>query len=445
MESKMKAVEGWKTKQLRELADIRVSNVDKKFSNREKPVKLCNYMDVYTNQYVSDKIQFMEASATAAELERFGLNKDDVIITKDSETPDDIGISAVIVEQIDNLVCGYHLALIRPNTEQVDSIFLAKQLSTARVARFFALHASGSTRYGLPVSTIETVEIPTPPKSEQSKIAEILSTVDRAIEQTEALIAKQQRIKTGLMQDLLTSGIDEHGNLRSEETHKFKDSLLGRIPVEWEVVETKKVCSLITKGTTPKFRSSASPRYSIPYLRVQNLTFSGQINFSEEIAFIDDDTHEGELARSRVFPGDVLQNIVGPPLGKIGIVPSDYPEWNINQAIALFRPNEAVSSKFLCHWLQVPATQTWFDINSKKTSGQQNLTLEHCQQLPIVLPSLDEQNRICLLLECLVVSQRNGESELSKLCSLKTALMQDLLTGKKRVTDLLNDTEAGGV
>ena len=74
-----------------------------------------------------------------------------------------------------------------------------------------------------------------PSKPEQTKIAEILSTVDRAIEQTEALIAKQQRIKTGLMQDLLTRGIDEHGNLRSEQTHKFKDSPLGRIPVEWEV------------------------------------------------------------------------------------------------------------------------------------------------------------------------------------------------------------------
>ena len=71
-------------------------------------------------------------------------------------------------------------------------------------------------------------------KAEQAKIAEVLSTVDRAIEETEALIAKQQRIKTGLMQDLLIRGIDEHGNLRSEQTHKFKDSPLGRIPVEWE-------------------------------------------------------------------------------------------------------------------------------------------------------------------------------------------------------------------
>jgi type I restriction enzyme S subunit len=239
----MTAVEGWETKQLRELSDIRVSNVDKKFYAREKPVKLCNYMDVYTNEYVTDRIQFMEASATSAEIDRFSLKIGDVIITKDSETPDDIGIPAVIAEQIKGLLCGYHLALIRPNKDNLDSIYLAKQLSTARVARYFALHASGSTRYGLSISAIESVEIPTPPKPEQIKIAEILSTVDRAIEQTEALIAKQQRIKTGLMQDLLTRGIDEHEtsapnkptNSKTRRLARFRRSgrlnSLGKIPI----------------------------------------------------------------------------------------------------------------------------------------------------------------------------------------------------------------------
>ena len=83
--------------------------------------------------------------------------------------------------------------------------------------------------------SLKIFRLSTDQKPEQTKIAEILSTVDQAIEQTEALIAKQQRIKTGLMQDLLTRGIDENGNLRSEDTHEFKDSPLGRIPVEWEL------------------------------------------------------------------------------------------------------------------------------------------------------------------------------------------------------------------
>ena len=87
---------------------------------------------------------------------------------------------------------------------------------------------------------------------EQSKIAEVLSTVDRAIEQTEALIAKQQRIKTGLTQDLLTRGIDEHGNIRSEKTHKFKNSPLGRIPVEWNPMPFGSCGQWFSGGTPSK-------------------------------------------------------------------------------------------------------------------------------------------------------------------------------------------------
>jgi type I restriction enzyme S subunit len=105
----------------------------------------------------------------------------------------------------------------------------------------------GTTFAEISKTALSSVELTFPSsKPEQTKIAEILSTVDRAIEQTEALIAKQQRIKTGLMQDLLTRGIDEHGDLRSEQTHQFKDSPLGRIPVEWDHKELGNV-AFVTK------------------------------------------------------------------------------------------------------------------------------------------------------------------------------------------------------
>ena len=116
-------------------------------------------------------------------------------------------------------------------------------------------------------------------KKEQEKIAEVLSTIDRAIAQTEAIITKQQRIKTGLMQDLLTKGIDENGNIRSEATHEFKDFAIGRIPIEWDTLKAKDVCLLITKGTTPKQRDRENDNYPIPFLRVQNITFDSVIDF----------------------------------------------------------------------------------------------------------------------------------------------------------------------
>ncbi|MFM7787164.1 MAG: restriction endonuclease subunit S, partial [Microcystis panniformis] len=91
------------------------------------------------------------------------------------------------------------------------------------------LQTQGSAQVNVGPTHLQKMHIPLPPIKEQTQIATILSTIDRAIEQTEALISKQQRIKTGLMQDLLTKGIDENGNIRSEETHNFKDSRLGRI------------------------------------------------------------------------------------------------------------------------------------------------------------------------------------------------------------------------
>ena len=122
----------------------------------------------------------------------------------------------------------------------------------------FGLASQGSTFEAINSSELKLVADPAPKadKAEQAKIAEVLSTVDRAIEQTEALIAKQQRIKTGLMQDLLTRGIDEHGNLRSEQTHKFKDSPLGRIPVEWDPMPFGSWASGVSGGMPPSARPS---------------------------------------------------------------------------------------------------------------------------------------------------------------------------------------------
>jgi len=433
----MTAVEGWETKKLHELSDIRVSNVDKKFYASEKPVKLCNYMDVYANEYITDKIQFMEASATPAEIDRFSLKSGDVIITKDSETPDDIGIPAVIMEKINNLVCGYHLALIRPDVDQVDSIYLAKQLSTSRVARFFALHASGSTRYGLPTSTIESVEIPTPPKPEQAKIAEILSTVDRAIEQTKAMIAKQQRIKAGLMQDLLTRGIDEHGNLRSEQTHQFKDSPLGRIPVEWEVKPLGQVSNLITNG----FVGVATPHYTessegIPYLYGNNIR-NNYVDLTK-VTLINRSFHSKQH-KSQLQPGDML-TVQSGHIGTTAVVPDSLSESNCHALIITKFKKEMLSPDFVsfyCNFCLETGSMSHLFIGS---------TIKHINtsdfaKFAIPFPPKDEQFQIAHRLLDLSNTVNVAGAKLTKLHSLKTALMQDLLTGKKRVTALLNDAE----
>jgi type I restriction enzyme S subunit len=410
----------WKNRKLTDLADVRVSNVDKKVYANESSVKLCNYMDVYTNGYITSEIQFMDASASATEIDRFGLKYGDVIITKDSETPDDIGKPAVILEHIPNLVCGYHLALIRPNTDQVDPIYLAKQLSTSRVARYFAVQASGSTRYGLPISAIEATEIPIPAKPEQTKIAEILSTVDRAIEQTEALIAKQQRIKAGLMHDLLTRGIDDQGNIRSKETHEFKESSLGRIPIEWEVKRLEECVEFWDGKRVPlKQEDRDSMKGEYPYYGASGIIdYINRFLFDDDLILLGED---GENVVSRNLP------LAFQVSGKI---------WVNNHAHVL-KPLEGQNIDFLVERLE------YYDYSLLVSgSAQPKLNQRNLRQVVFPLPKTDEQNRIAQVVIALREDQKGRSARLSKLRSLKTALMQDLLTGKVRVTSLLNDSEA---
>jgi type I restriction enzyme S subunit len=139
----------------------------------------------------------------------------------------------------------------------------------------------GTTFAEISKAGLSTVELAFPKSySEQTKIAEILSIVDRALEQTKALIAKQQSIKTGLMQALLTRGIDEHGNLRSEETHAFKDSPLGRIPVEWEVEHFERQIESSAFG--PRFPATAySKSGNIAMLRTTDLDAFGNIAYEQ--------------------------------------------------------------------------------------------------------------------------------------------------------------------
>jgi type I restriction enzyme S subunit len=413
-------MKNWDVKKLRDLADIRVSNVDKKIYPSERPVKLCNYMDVYTNEYIDGSIQFMEGSANDAEIERFGLNIGDVIITKDSETPDDIGIPTVIHEQIDNLVCGYHLALIRPDNEKIDSIFLSKYLSTSRVANYFALHASGSTRFGLPIGAIESVEILTPPIKEQTQIATILSTIDRAIEQTEALITKQQRIKTGLMQDLLTKGIDENGNIRSEETHEFKDSPLGRIPVEWEVKSLQECVEFWDGKRVPLKQSDRDlMQGEIPYYGASGIIdYIDKYIFDEDLILVGED---GENVVSRRLP--LCFKITGK-------------SWVNNHAHVL-KPVFNANIDFLTERLE------FFDYTLLISgSAQPKLNQRNLRNLSFSIPPLSEQKMIASLITNQNRSIKEYETEKEKLMRKKTGLMQDLLTGKVRVTDLLNQKTA---
>lgn len=179
MASEMSVYPGkWPLVKLGSVADLTLSSVDKKTKLGEEPVQLCNYMDVYANRHIQPHLPFMVATATKREKERCTLRSGDVVITKDSEQHDDIGVPALVRNGVDGVVCGYHLAILRPRRGSILGPYLLHALQTADARHQFSSYANGVTRFALRRDDILRVEVRLPPVPRQRAIASFLSALD---------------------------------------------------------------------------------------------------------------------------------------------------------------------------------------------------------------------------------------------------------------------------
>jgi type I restriction enzyme, S subunit len=175
---------------------------------------------------------------------------------------------------------------------------------------------------------------------------------------------------------------------------------LPALPKSWCWSVPEDICEVVASGSTPKPTLMYAGSGEVPFIKVYNLTERGLLDFSVKPTFVDRSTHERLLARSRVIPGDVLINIVGPPLGKVAIVPEDFPEWNINQAIAIFRPREGIDNKYLAFAFQTDSIMYRVTSLAKATAGQSNIGVGMCRRLlPVPIAPLNEQRRIVANIE----------------------------------------------
>lgn len=325
------------------------------------------------------------------------------------------------------------LAMI-PDETQLTPEFLFYHLSS--IQPFVVRYASQTTQSNLNAAIVSDFDIPTFSLEIQNGITNVLGAIDRAIEQTEALIAKYQRIKTGLMQDLLTRGIDEHGRLRDPATHKFKPSPLGKIPDEWDVKPLAEcVKEQITYGIV-----QAGPHIpgGVPYIRTgdmdgEELVRERMLCTSRIIA--------DRYKRSEVKAGEIVCAIRA-TIGKVLPVPDDLDGANLTQGTARISPKESVHSRFLLWAMRSAKTQQEISLQSKGTTFAE-ITLTDLRRTPVAVPkSFDEQKHIALSLDTsdgMIAEETTG---LSKLQRIKTGLMQDLLTGKVSVEPLLGTQTA---
>lgn len=322
------------------------------------------------------------------------------------------------------------LKAIYPN-EKVDSEYLVWLIESIR-SELEAL-STGSTVKGIRLAELLSLKVFCPNKQEQTQIATILSTIDRAIEQTEALIAKQQRIKTGLMQDLLTKGIDENGNIRSEETHEFKDSPLGRIPVEWEVKSLDELTTKIGDGihTTPAY----SENTGFFFINGNNLG-DGSIHITSDTLCV----NQGEFRKYYIELDDrtILYSING-TIGNIAFYKNE--PVVLGKSAAYIKCKKSVNARLIYHILQSEPVHRFYDYELTGSTIK-NLSLAAMRATPIKIPRMqEEQEFLACRLDLCVYEIGQANNCLSKLRSLKTGLMQDLLTGKVRVTELIKERE----
>jgi type I restriction enzyme S subunit len=424
----------WKTACLADICDIIPSNVDKKIYANEMQVLLCNYMDVYKNRYLNSQHIFNIGSVNSQEWDRFHLIRNDVLITKDSETPDDIAVPAVILDNIENLVCGYHLAMLRPKG-QINGSFLMNLLQLHKVNRQFANTANGITRYGLTKSAICNVKIEYPNAiAEQYKIARILFTVDSIIEQTQATIAKYTAIKKGMMHDLLTRGIDlKTGKLRPkyDETQElYRKTELGYVPKDWGVTSLNECAVKIADRDhyTPKYVESG-----IPMISPKDFDSNDNICFTK-CSFVSTEEYEHNMKKTDIKPGDLVFTRIGALLGKVCIVTPEMPAFSILHSASMIRANpKVIMPEYLCYFIKSPFFQRQI-AREIQSIGVPDLGLEKIGAFKVAHPNeIKEQQEIALKLKGLFIALQHEQQFHDKERRLKQALMSVLLTGRKRV------------
>jgi type I restriction enzyme S subunit len=211
-----KIPEGWEVQKLKHICNVKFSNVDKKSFGSERRVRLCNYVDVYNNDFITDEIEFMKATASRDEIAKFTLKKGDVIITKDSESWDDIAVPAYVFSSLEGVLCGYHLAHIRPDGRNIEGRYLLRAFVAQGINDQFRVSANGITRYGLSKHSIKSSLIPVPPNQEQIQIANYLdqktTKIDGLIKKIKSQIEKLKEYRQTLISNVVT------GKVRASDT-----------------------------------------------------------------------------------------------------------------------------------------------------------------------------------------------------------------------------------
>ena len=411
----------WDVRRLRTVANLRVSNVDKHARVGEPPVRLCNYVDVYKHDYINQAIEFMHSTASLADIERFRLMEGDVLITKDSESWDDIGVPALVTETSRDLISGYHLALLRPQSDALRGGYLLRSLQSQPVAHQLYIAATGVTRFGLSHASIRSTWVPTPPLDEQDAIVRYLDHVDRRVrrlvEAKRKLIELLTEQKQAIIHQAVTRGLDPDVPLKDSGV-----GWLGQVPAHWEVRRVKALFRETDERSVFGLETLLSLRMHaglVPHNQVSTKPISAS----------------GLIGYKRVQPGQLVMNRMRAAIGvfgvpeQMGLVSPDY---------AVFEPAPALDMSYFMRLFKLPAMCAEFRTYSKGlgtgSSGFMRLYSEQFGSIRVPCPPPPEQQLIAEYLSEATADIESVESralrEIQLLNELRDRITADAVTGR---------------
>jgi type I restriction enzyme S subunit len=401
--------ESWTIKPLRSVAEYVVSSVDKILSDDELPVRLCNYTDVYKNEMIHLGLEFMAGTASQAEIDRFHLLVGDVVITKDSESWEDIAISTLVTETADDLVCGYHLAMIRPDREKLVGAFLFRCLQSKTLRLQLELAANGITRFGIPKTAIGSMALPIPSTQVQLAIARFL---DRETAAIDALIVAKQRVldllaekRRAIVAEAVMRGLDPKGPMRPSGI-----DWLGDIPAYWETKRSKWLFEERDERSVDGSEVLLSLRMErglVPHNDV-----SEKLTRPEEL-----------IGYKKTSVGQVVVNRMRAATGLIAITTQD---GLVSPDYAVFAPSREILADYYVEMFKTPLLQAVFRSESTGLgTGSQGFLRLYSQNflaLWFPYPPLDEQHQIV----------RHIASETAKIDRFRAATEQSIALLKER-------------
>ena len=433
----------WEVLRLRNLGNISTSSVDKKIDENDKLIKLVNYVDIYNSKSkeLYNNEEYMKVSAKEKQIEVCNLIKGDVLFTPSSETINDIGYSAVVMEDLENTLYSYHIVRLRFNRD-IFLNFKKYMFWSKPFLSYLSSRATGTTRKTLSLNDFKDNLVIIPNIKEQEKIAKFLDekTVqfDSIISKKEALIEKLEEAKKSLISEVVTGKVrvvktDDGYELVERKKEEMKDSgveWLGDIPMGWNVSKIKHISSINSNVLS----ENTDEEYEIKYIDIGSVTSDGRIIGLQEYKFKDAPSR----ARRIVNDKDILISTVRTYLKAITSIEKSDENLICSTGFAVLSPSENIDYKFLSYFIR---GNKFIDEVVSRSVGVSYpaITSSEIANLEVIIPSLNEQVKIGNYIDNKINKLNsiisNTQNQIDKIKEAKQSLISDAVTGKIEILD----------